>query len=477
MSTTEVHAHGAHRLSYDKAANKFEYAKTEAPAEAPRIGLRWNRKLNTTRIGLLPAEGEKAQAHPVVSLEIIDKDLAHELDPLLLNGTKAHLWHTLGEAVAAKALRVTPMPTGTEPSIMGANLSLDVYEAIVADLGVDDDGSSTEEWVKEGLAAAREVLRDPPPASGLPRLKGEPEVRLRQAESVARWYGVPAARIVEATGRAYEPRRGMLTASGKSRALSLNKAKADAEAARIAEEARVRDEVAKTPNDRTMSALGLVGLAVPNDGFAQLPPGMTYPLPVRFGGQRDRMPVVFPIHTDRSGTDYYVWPAIEALPLPAEGNIAGCTLISPDEVLPVVPATRLAAIAEQPPVDALYHFTVSLRRRFLPDVDRGPLESWSRSGVEQAREIVKRFAPLFGRQRDPMRRWQLPHALELVVRGLKVRPDRALALFLTAIEERKVDAGEGVRDEIERMALAAAAAGEVETESLLTLKQPTKGKR
>ncbi len=237
---------------------------------------------------------------------------------------------------------------------------------------------------------------------------------------------------------------------------------------------RVRDEAAKTPNAKSMAAMGLTGILVPNDGFCTIPPGLVYQVPASAAGARDRWPVIFPAFTNRAGEDFYCWRAIESLPLPAEGTVAGCSIIPASAMLPVVPGARLEAITEAPP-DAIYGFTCQLRRRFLPDIDRGPVTEWSKAGTDRARAVGKQYAPLFRRQRDPLRRWQLRHALELVVRGLRVRPDRALALLLAAIEELRVDAGDGVRQEIEQLALVAAQGGEVSVGSMLSSSKKGKG--
>ena len=449
-----------------------------APTTGPLRGLIFDPKTNTTRIGVLPPAGEKAKTQGCVSFTILNKELVREFDPLIHTGD-AFVLPGISEATTIRDAEGVDLfslaPTDAEPTL---DVPLDIYEAIVASAGTDPLDDASDEWNVEGHAAMQALLlawQGMPPSQGLPLLRGCAEARLRLVEAEGRWHLMPPAEIERVTGRPYTSRKALRKTGGKAFALSLAKAGEEAEAARVAEEARVREEAAKTPNSESMAALGLVGLAVPRDGFTQLPLAMTYPLPVRFAGQQDRMPVVFPVYTDRSATDFYCWRAIEGLPLPAEGSIAGCSIISPDTVLPVAPRGRLEAMTD-PPVDALYNFTVQLRRRFLPDIDRGPVTSWSKSGVDRAREIAKEYAPLFRKQRDPLRRMQLAHGIFLAVRGLKVSPVRVIATFIAAIAELKVDAGDGVRAEVERMALDAAQGGEIGVGSLLNSKETSKKK-
>jgi hypothetical protein len=73
-------------------------------------------------------------------------------------------------------------------------LSLDLLEAIVADIGIDDDSSTSGNWIAQGLAAMRKVPVDPPAATPMSVFKGENEVRLRQAEGEIAPGDSPAAK-------------------------------------------------------------------------------------------------------------------------------------------------------------------------------------------------------------------------------------------------------------------------------------------
>jgi hypothetical protein len=353
---------------------------------------------------------EPTSHHPCIGSEKLDKSIVDELDRLLLNDCFP-FWSRLEEPTVVRvngveALRLIPCEPGTEAT---ANLCLDVYAAIVADLGVDDTGEISIEWEVEGTAAARAVLVDLPPAHGLPGFREEREVRLRQCENVARWYGLAPALIASITGRPYEPRKSMLPACGKAKSLSMARATERAQAERTAAEESARVEEERRPNAKTLAELSLTGVAVPHDGLTQVPLAL-----------QARASFV------QGDETIFLWSTLSefGLELP-HVEFAGCRVLPAD----FVPAIRARSLdATQAATVDVYGLTLNVRRRFMKH-DRGTIaaDRWTKAGEDAAKGLAARWAHVFY---TPLNGWGfVPRAvMEALVRGLLLRPDHATAI-------------------------------------------------
>ncbi|HSY22755.1 MAG TPA: hypothetical protein VK841_11600 [Polyangiaceae bacterium] len=356
-----------------------------------------------------PGAPEATSHHPCIRIEKLDKRIADELDPLLLNDCFPFWSRLEGPTVVhvkdVEALRVIPCEPGTEPT---ANLCLDVDRVIVTEYGVDDSGEVSEEWVTEGRAAARSVLVNPPPRLGLPGFREEREVRIRQCENVARWYGLAPNLIAELTGRPYEPRKGMLPACGKAKSLSMARAKERAQAERAAAEERTRLDEERRPA-KTLGEHSLTGVAVPHDGLTQVPLAL-----------QTRATFV------QGDETIILWPTLSefGLELP-HVEFAGCRVL-PADFAPAIRAHALDAM-HAATVD-VYGLTLNVRRRFMKH-DRGPIaaEQWTKSGEAIAKNLAARWAHVFY---TPLNGFGFvpPAVMEALVRGLLLRPDHAAAI-------------------------------------------------
>jgi hypothetical protein len=251
----------------------------------------------------------------------------------------------------------------------------------------------------------------------MPGFREEREVRLRQCESVGRSYGLAPQTIESITGRPYEPRKSMLPACGKAKSLSMVRAKEQAQAERAEAEERARLDAERTPNWKALGDVCLSAVAVPlRDIEVQVPRSLA---------------AMSPDWTDEKGTAFFVWREIIGLPLPAGASFAGCSVLDPSHIIPCVPARRIDEVRE--PTFEIFELVVRLRRKFLPDADRGPIETWSTGGLEGAKALVASRVHAIHSQMHGQT-WIPRHIVECVVRGFLIAPAKGARLLLDALD-------------------------------------------
>ncbi len=371
---------------------------------------------------IVPAGPPVRAIPPTARIDVLDREAARERNPLLLSGSIVRLWQAIDGPITIrggdrKLYVVTPCEQGTEPTDY---LDADTYAAIVgdADAGHDDDGSATsDEWTAEGLKQMRLMLQHAPPNHGIHTFQGTPAVAVAQAVALARWYGAPVAEISAALGHPVTLARSLLEPGGKAESLTLARRKQEAAAERATAEESARVEKERRPNTRTLADLSLSGVAVPLlDIDVQVPRSLTG---------------LTPTWTDESGAALFVWRDIVGLPLPTNATFAGCHTLDRSRVVACVPANRLDEAREA--AVEVFQLTLRLRRKLMPNADRGPIETWSTDGIESAKALVAAWAHVIHSPKHGQA-WIPRHIVECVVRGLLVAPAKAARLVFDALE-------------------------------------------
>jgi hypothetical protein len=274
---------------------------------------------------------------------------------------------------------------------------------LVADRGVDPCDDETDEWTVEGQSAMRLVLLEPP-ATSLDRFIGADEARLRAAEDVGRQYLLTAAAIEAVTGRPYVARRGLLTPGTK--------------AAKLAEEREERRERREAKARAEAEAAARAVRAPPTvlESGCQL-----------IACRKDRLtttpePFVGAMVQGETADDLiFVIPLLPGARIPAF-ELDGVRLVDDDSVMPPM-------FGEIPPpsLPAL-DFCRRMRRKFATHLDFERCAEWTEDGVAKATDLIRQF----GRYMVDVttRLWLAQHGMELVVRGCRLHPSRAVALVL-----------------------------------------------
>jgi hypothetical protein len=136
------------------------------------------------------------------------------------------------------------------------------------------------------------------------------------------------------------------------------------------------------------------------------------------------------------------------------------------------------ALAPDTPVETVAYCQQQRKRHGGKVIDRGPVNRWSEEGIESARELAHAHAPVFVRLVLGPDAWRAEWLVEVLVRGLRVRPDVAAGLILDRCDEYllafpgapwSVVGCERVlpSERVEGLAVAAAAGGHVSVGALL----------
>jgi hypothetical protein len=385
------------------------------PVQFTREGFR---KLTSDQgAALIQVQPAKSAPPPCVVIEILDRDRAREVNPLLLSGDITPLWHALaGPAVVrvdnVDVFRVTPTTAGTVPT---RHLDADTFALILDALGVDDDGSATSEtWVHQGIAAGREVLRHAPPNVGLHAFQRTPAVVEAFAVSVMRSYGCPLDTIAEVIGHAVTLGKTLLPPAGKARELDAALAKTKAEGDAADAKLRAEREEAARMNTSSLSELGFDAVAVPlSDPGVQCPRELA-DLPVSWadGGQ----------------TQIVAWRKIPGLAV-GPWSFAGCRVLDGSHVIDA-PARMMASIPMA--TVGLYSLLCALVRKYAPG-DFGPITAFSKDGIDAARVFISQWASYLYDVRQG-REWLPRHLVEMSVRAYRLRPDIAVAEWSAALQ-------------------------------------------
>jgi hypothetical protein len=330
---------------------------------------------------LIQVHPPKPAPPPCVVIEILDRDRAHECNPLLLSGDIVPLWHSLAGPTVVRVgdfdvFRLTPTTTGTEPT---RHLDLDSFLLILDEVGGADDGSETSDaWAHQGIAAAVEAMRHAPPHEGLHRFQHSRAVAEAQAVAVARWYGAPVEAIAELLGRPIELRKTLLPPCAKAReldaAIARTRAQGEAAAAKLQAE---RVEAARL-NTSTLDELGCQAIRVPLVDS----PGVQTPR------ELDGLPS---FTADAGAAAVFPFRSIPGLHLgPIE--FAGVRVLPGDYVIDAL-ATRIATIPMA--TVAVYSLVSALLRKYAPPIATAGPSRASRRPDSSGRARSSRSGPRF----------------------------------------------------------------------------------
>jgi hypothetical protein len=371
------------------------------PPHAVRLGDPWGRQL----ANFTPAAEPPRLDPPLVRFEVIDEAAARAVlqgEHLAQRGL-FRLWSELVEPVEVGGwLRLEPTDRGQAGAI---DPGLKIYEAVIAAIGVDpDDDVNDSRWLREGQAAVRAVLIDPP-SSPLDKFTGTNETRLREAEAEGRRYALPATAIEVCTKRTFVSRRSLLTPGTQAARLA---ATAQESAEQVTQATDVARQLAEP---RSLRAQRLQAVSRRRDLI--LP--MLEPFVGCCGPQfEDETHIVF-VFPDEVG--------LRVVPFDA----AGWALVDPDTVL----VLRGGVPDMDQPTSAYLRL---LRRRYGTDqLDFGPVgDRWTDRGHERARAVLREQAASVFVNIAPHRAWRQPFLVNLIVRGLLVHPT---AFVQMAIDE------------------------------------------
>lgn len=352
-----------------------------------------------------------AATAPLFVLKPVDAEALKAIDPLAPTKPFA-LWAALTEpadiTVAGSTIAtLEPVEAGQRTADLGP--SLDLYEAIVAALGTEEDGKVDDRWIAEGSAAMHRVLAHVPKAT-LALWRRENEVVRRQAENVGRAYGMPADAIEAIVQRPFIARAGLLQSGSKAKDL-----------AELAKDAKKREERAlrefeeaerERLRPRTTGELEIECIAIRNDRLGGAHPPYAAP-----GG------VPYPLWSTSEET-VYGYKHVLGLELPVIAQ-DGVRVLGRDEIVPpgAIPATE--------PTSHAVGFAIDVRNRFCKTLDFGPIAHFTDAGHARAIEIVVAFRDWLIHS-DFMHGWKVGHVCQLVTRGCLVRPDYAASLLIAA---------------------------------------------
>ena len=203
---------------------------------------------------------ESAFTH--VRVEVLDADAVFALDPGLEEGQVVRLVCSITEPLTVardgvEVLRLAPVDKGSAPDVY--DVSLAVLDAIVAAIGIEDNGETSELLAEDARASVRGVLRGLPSTTFALRAKCD-EARRRQAADIARAHGLDPAEVEQLTGVSCTPgaRRLLKVKADRWRAIEEDRRRAKEQAeAQAVEHARLV-AAAQAPNTKTCAELGIL---------------------------------------------------------------------------------------------------------------------------------------------------------------------------------------------------------------------------
>ena len=381
---------------------------------------------------------ESAFTH--LRVEVLDADAVFALDPGLEEGQVVRLVCSITEPLTVardgvEVLRLAPVDKGSAPDVY--DVSLAVLDAIVAAIGIEDNGETSELLAEDARASVRGVLRGLPSTTFALRAKCD-EARRRQAADIARAHGLDPAEVEQLTGVSCTPgaRRLLKVKADRWRAIEEERRRAQERVeAQAAEHARIAAEAA-APNAKTLGALGLIGFRVspaigmtsarnPRDGG-----GNEISLPIELAGG------TFRAWTYEDGSEVHIVSAPPGIAFdvecPSGGHFVG---LASSTVIPA-PSGTISAIAQRDSMsDGPWSLVQALRRR-QPDYLRisGPVGRFSLKGIDRAKELVEEHAKALYMMPHG-RSWRRYWLIEALIRGCRVPAVRAAKMLWQAVLE------------------------------------------
>jgi len=292
------------------------------------------------------------------------------------------------------------------------DLPLALYQAIVDSEGDDAGPDSTDLWLAEGEAWARAALVRMP--SGVfERWQGCRAARLAQVrDRLLRGYLMPPGVVERITGVPITEVRGLFPIGHDANRLAeAARAAADALATAKAAAETIRIEAARP---RSLAELGIEMVAARKDRTDTAT--TLEPFPISPVGETEEEVL-------------YAWKSIPAMELPAF-SINGVRSLAAAEF----PPAPMGPVLEASP--HVLGFLTRIRARFGVGLDFGPVDDslWTDRHVTRARELARQHAGLFLAHPTPHTAWRSGWLVELLVRGLLVRPDIAAELLLAELD-------------------------------------------
>jgi hypothetical protein len=376
--------------------------------EQPRVV--WN---NADRIahGFPPIEPAKSKPASV-KLDLyrftpIDAAALAELDPVMPTAAVLYRFPSTGPEAAFEVPGLfRAEPIGAEGKPDGA-LSLATMERVLEEVGYEDDGVSTDDFITEGTTAARPYM--PTNLSSLLSLfRGEHNARLYIVESICRSFGMSPSAVSALTGREYKPGK-LLIPSGlhcdrlrESRRAAVEAAEQTAKlaAAMAAERAR----------PRSLRELGYEGIAVK---------------------QRLGVVVQNPLQPHKNWNDegegsegFLLWHAVPGLELPEGWQ-------SEHGYVRALPSSHTVAPDTwgHPFSPDVLAFVLRARRSagFREDL---PIESFTLEGVELGEKLLEASRQLVLNGET----WKRQILAQQLTRGLRIRPDKVIEMIVSRID-------------------------------------------